>query len=157
MLSNKSVNPSSGELKHRTRSSLAQNRLHILRRKRLLKHDAIINDLDRQSLIASREGNSCFDALIDRADEVVQRTSRGRHVQRGFAAGVAAVQDFERVQLAAAGRPARAGGIGAVLRRERDLRVHEPDGGHVAVEVGVAGQRHREGEEEDLLIPTETV
>ncbi|KAH3659519.1 hypothetical protein OGATHE_005564 [Ogataea polymorpha] len=45
--------------------------------------------------------------------------------------GLGGVEDLENVKLAAARAPARAVGVGRVLRRARDVRVQKPDGGHV--------------------------
>ena len=78
-------------------------------------------------------------------------------MQRGFAAEVPRVEHLEEIELAAAGGPAAARRVGAVLRRARDLRVEDPERGHVCGEAGLAGVGHEEFEEEDFLGARESV
>ena len=72
-------------------------------------------------------------------------------MQCGLAPKVPGVENFEEIELAAAGGPTAAVGIGAVLRRARDLCIEHPNGRHVPVESGLSCIWHGEFKEEHLF------
>jgi hypothetical protein len=61
---------------------------------------------------------------------------------------IASSEDLVDVNLTTACLPAAAS---AILASSGDAAVESPEGGHVAVEAGVAIERHLEVEEEDLV------
>ncbi|KAI6761279.1 hypothetical protein HG531_001832 [Fusarium graminearum] len=80
--------------------------------------------------------------------EVVGASSAVVHVKSALALVIARSEDFVNVDLTTAGLPAAAL---AVLAGAGNTAVEGPEGGHVAVEAGVAVERHLELEEEDLV------
>lgn len=139
------------------RGQIGNQLLEEARREHLVERDDVVQQLDNGRVVPAVEDHGGLDGGVCRTVEVVRRAARGRHVQGGFAARVARVEDLEDVELAAAAGPAGALLVLAVLGGERDLGVHDPDGGHVGVEARFARQRHGEFQEEDLVVAAEAV
>lgn len=69
-------------------------------------------------------------------------------MERRLGLGITRGENFEDVELSAAGLPAAAA---SVLLSAGDAAVETPDGGHVAIEAAVAVEGHLEVEEKDLV------
>jgi hypothetical protein len=122
--------------------------------------DRRVQDLDGGSGVGRAEDSGDLNVVVGGAVKVVGAAERVEEVEGGLGLGVTLGQNLEEIGLTATiavgvGGPARAV---TVLLGAGNLAVQEPDSGHVRVGArGLAGKRHGELEQEDLVSTTESL